>query len=330
MSRLGLFGLGLGASPLGKPLTITPSASSVNMGDTVTFTIAGGTGAGQVKSAQTNASGGRFVSGNWVPGPLGGSDVIKVVDSGNNQATCTLTVTSPAGLVNFNRPDLGVTATHSPPQDGDTISAYADQSSAGISTYTQATSAQRPTYKASGINGFPDISYSGSTWFIGSITPLGTTALTIAAIFKSTNVAAETTIFGMFDNQNHYDISLETSGKIKAKFGTPTGATAALSNASLADGNPHVAIATWSTADNTVRLYIDGVLQTTTGTNANTIAAGSNDVTAIGAEASTTNTGASTFGKFIGEIADTIAYSNVPISGDLTKITNYLRAMAGV
>lgn len=71
------------------------------------------------------------------------------------------------GCVLWLESDTGITADHSPPQDGDKVSAWADQSITGTSA-TQGTSAYMPLFKTNQKNGYPSIRFDGSNDFLST------------------------------------------------------------------------------------------------------------------------------------------------------------------
>lgn len=78
------------------PLALTPPATTVAPGDTVTFVATAGSGAGYVYSLQANASGGTIdpVTGVYTAGPTDGvTDVVLVTDSQGATATADVAVT---------------------------------------------------------------------------------------------------------------------------------------------------------------------------------------------------------------------------------------------
>jgi hypothetical protein len=88
---------------VGPGVSISPPFASTPPKGTVTFTAAGGSGAGYAWALTTNASGGTILSnGKYTAGSATGTDVVTLTDSLGNTATVTITVTagvriSPAG-----------------------------------------------------------------------------------------------------------------------------------------------------------------------------------------------------------------------------------------
>lgn len=121
---------------VGAGLTMTPDQATVVAGGTLTFAVAGGSGAGYAWSLETDASGGKISpEGIYVAGTTGGVDVVLVKDDLGNEVRANVTVRTDV-------PPPGGYA--SPGGYGATPPAHADDNACGcrvVGTSTTQTSA---------------------------------------------------------------------------------------------------------------------------------------------------------------------------------------------
>lgn len=207
------------------------------------------------------------------------------------------------------------------------VSAIGDKSGAAVlSSLSQATAGAQPLFVASGINALADITWGTSTALGGNQTLLGSTALTLACIFK-TSQATLGRLWGM--SYNGYDYGFEINRVAGALSFFINGANFADSNSTTLNNNlAHVAIATWSTVDNTGRLYIDGTTAaTSTLTAAGSIVHTSTDENAAGASL---DSGNAPFTGYVGNMPEWLSSNAVPSAGDLNNLWTYLRGRAGI
>lgn len=219
------------------------------------------------------------------------------------------------------RADLGMTLS------GSDVSTWADQSMAGIAPTMTPLNAS-PQYEASGINGLPDLTFDGMTQsLVGTSSILGTTAITLFGIFKTSSTTTQF-IWGMQYNDYHYSIFINTDvGHPGQLFFFDGAAHSIISPASVADGLPHVFIATYDSGTGDMNLYIDnGITPVATGTGSGVIGNGVADLNAIGS-----STGASANDRiFNGSIAEVGSYSVAIGSSDIIALMNYLKDRAGI
>jgi hypothetical protein len=226
------------------------------------------------------------------------------------------------------RADLGRT------MSGSEITSIADQSGALLLPSLDRISTG-PTYLASGINGLPDIQWDAgsSTTLAASSLPLivlGTTAITLFAIFQTSNSAAGR-LWGMQYNAFHYLLAVNYSGGFGDGIVSylTEDASEARSDTPLTDGTPHVAIACWSQSDNTARLYIDGTTPALiTAASVGPIAPLAGDVNAAGAGSD----GVSVFQTYTGQMPEWGAYDRAldAVPADLAALVGYLKGRAGL
>jgi hypothetical protein len=116
--------------------------------------------------------------------------------------TNTFTPNQLSGLVGFWRADMGVTAA------GGKISAWADQSGNAYNL-TQGTSAQQPTYSATGFNtSYPGISCvaaDGKGLASASISPSTTQTFSVAVLGKQTSAGSNARIFSFWSTDSDSD-----------------------------------------------------------------------------------------------------------------------------
>lgn len=187
----------------------------------------------------------------------------------------------------------------------------------------QSDNSLQPTFITNGINNLPTIQGSGTQALVGSITPLGTTAITMFVIFKTTT-STQSTLFGMGYSQDAYKFRIDTSGILRSYI-TSSGNNAS-SNTSVNDGSSHIAIATWDNSDGYILLYIDGLLQSTsviemgvitTIGDANAVMAGALDNNILNEQ-------------FSGDIQEAGSYGRKITAKEVVGLSHYMARRAGI
>ncbi len=116
-----------------------------------------------------------------------------------------------------------------------------------------------------------------------------------------------------------------TSNKLAAAANGDTGTEFAESDSTLNDNTPHVLVGVRDAGS--MKLYVDGVLQADTGTEANAITNGS-DFLSVGCSMATSES--TTAYHFSGKIGQPIIVNRKPTPGELADLHAYLMTWAGI
>ncbi len=220
-------------------------------------------------------------------------------------------------------------------QAANAISSIGDKSSAGAAALTTSVVNNKPVYVAAGgagINGRADITCpaSPSKGLVGDGTRLGTTAITMWMIYKVLNGrTAVSGYWGMQYNSYHYALTVNAVAS-DTKVSLVTDANVrATSDSAVNNGNPHCCMATWSTADNTSRMYSDSTtVSATTGTTTSIPAAGS-DKNAAFCHAQAVDAAPDT-PAVSSSMPEWGSFNAVLSSGDRAKLMGYMKSQAGI
>lgn len=227
-----------------------------------------------------------------------------------------------AGLTSWFRADLGMTLS------GADVTTWDDQSAAGIlPTLTPLLAS--PQYVASGINGNPDLNYTAASTqsLKGSTTVLGTTAVALFGIFKSSGIGIYL-LWGMQYNFYHHAVFMNYSGANAGKLSLLDGSGVEIqSPATYNNGAPHVFVGTYTSVGGAMALYVDdGASPVVTGTGSGAIANAALDKNAVGG-----STGAAASDRYFnGSIPEVGSYNVVPSGPDIISLVNYLKTRAGI
>lgn len=224
---------------------------------------------------------------------------------------------SMAGLNSWFRADSNVTF------NGSKVASIGDKSGAGVLPSLSASGAQQPTFLPSGIGGLPDIQWSSVTGLVGSSALLGTTGVSLFAIIQTTDATADRIVWGMRYALFHYSFDLNRTSNLLSY--TTFNSTIAYSAAAINDGAPHFVVSTWSTSDNTARLYVDGALQSTV-TSASVITNPATDYNAAGCGSIGPGT---IVGSYTGQMPEWGSFSRALTAAEVATLTTYGKNQIG-
>ncbi|NBX52676.1 MAG: prepilin-type N-terminal cleavage/methylation domain-containing protein [Proteobacteria bacterium] len=209
--------------------------------------------------------------------------------------------------------------------DGNSISAWNDvnQQSLNRISLSQATSANQPTYKASGINGIPSISFNGSQNLLSSITPIFASdkEYTLIAVWRTNN--GSSTFGQIILSQSNNTTSANDLGSLfigtNASFGFAGNNNDYLPVTASANTN-YISIATINNnlTSNNISLYI----------NSNTPSTGSTSAPAslnLGAQKFSVGSRIDSLQFFNGLISEIIIFDKVLNSAEIKSINLYLQ-----
>lgn len=224
------------------------------------------------------------------------------------------------------RADQGIT------KDGSNlVSDWADISTGNAEvSLSQADGTLQPTWNASGINGLPDISLSGTTFLMGTSALLGEAGITMFGIFKT--VGTNTMfIFGQQYNSYQYAVFISSGPTGTLNFFAHQAQNLS-TTATYNDGNPHYFIVTYDAqATGLMNIYVDDTtapVATGTATVFQRIFNDNGDVNSVG---TSHGTGAGDHDRaFVGEIAEIGTYDYAISDADLATLGAYLKNRAGI
>ena len=208
------------------------------------------------------------------------------------------------------RGDMGITL------NGATVSAWADQSGSG-NDVSQATAANQPTFRASGINGQPDLDFDGGDSLVSAAALsafFGAQAKSLYLVTSIDTIAGDRNLFG--DNAGGFFFARSSAVADRLDLFNWDGAAYDIATQSAAADTKYIVHARHDTSN--IYLSLNG------GTE-NTVASGA-----------TTNLtfamtlGRGTGGLLDGKIAEVVAYNRALNASERALMLDYLKARYSV